>query len=200
VEKTKTNMTKQKLEVKTSPIMVATMKIKIKGESPLLMEKFSDRSRQLLLDAVTGKGKEKRKNRDLKLEVQEKIHKCSNGKPGIPAMAFKRALVEMSPYVEGLDKKRVRGSVYVIGDLVPLKYKKMTVHKTLGRDAGINRAPREIWRPMFDGWSCELNIRYNAAQMTPQQIVELLKLAGFQNGAGGWRPQCGGQFGMFSVA
>lgn len=192
-------MAKKVVEIKTSPIKVETMTVRIKGESPLLMEKFSDRTRQQLVNVITGKGREKNKNRDLNVEVQEKIHKLPNGKPGLPCTAFKRAMVEASVYVEGMDKKRVRGSVYVIGDLTPLKYKKMTVHKCLGRDAGINRAPREIWRPQFHDWECELSIRYNAAQVTPNNIVELLKVSGFSMGVGGWRPQCDGSFGMFNV-
>ena len=44
-----------------------------------------------------------------------------------------------------------------------------------------------------------VTIKYNAAQVTPDQVVELLKLAGFHIGIGGWRPQCDGQYGMFHV-
>ena len=192
-------MGKSKVEIKSNPIEVATMEIGIVGETPLLMEKFSDASRQQLLNIAVGKGREKRKNRDMNQEVKDKIHQANNGKPGFPACAFKKAMVEAAVYIDGMDKKRVRGSLFVIGDVVPIAFKKMTVNKAVGRDKGINRAPREIWRPEFQGWSTTLTIKYNAAQVTPDQVVELLKLAGFHIGIGGWRPQCDGQYGMFRV-
>jgi hypothetical protein len=108
-------------------------------------------------------------------------------------------MVEAAPYLDGMDKKRARGSFFIIGDIVPIKFKKQVLNKALGRDSGINHAPREIWRPEFRDWECELLIRFNEAQITPHQIIELSKLSGFHIGVGGWRPQCDGQYGMYSV-
>lgn len=193
-------MATKKQEIVVAPIQIATMELGIRGDTPLLMERFSDAARQLLLQQVTGKGKEKRKNRDMNQEVKDKIHLTANGKPGFPAAAFKRAMVEASVYVANMDKKRAKGSFYILGNILPIRSKKMVVNKALGRDSGINHAPREIWRPEFQGWSAKLLLRYNASQITPEAIVELAKLAGFHIGVGGWRPQCSGSYGMFSVA
>lgn len=189
----------KQVQVTVSPIEIATMQLKIVGETPMLQEKMADRIREQMLNLVTGKGKEKNKNRDLTKEVEEKIHRNLKGEVCFPTSGFRKAMVEVAPYLDGMDKKRAR-AIQVIGELVPIQYKKQVTNKAIGKDSGINRAPREIWRPEFQDWSCVLTIRYNAQQITPQQIVELAKLAGFHIGVGSWTPQHNGQYGMFSVA
>lgn len=196
-------MKNKKVEIKIKPIEVRTMNLKIVGTTPMLQEKMSEKIREQLKNLVTGKGKEKNKNRDLELEVKEKIHKDSKGNIGFPASGFKKAMVEAAPYLDGMDKKKAKGSFFIIGnlenDLVAIKSKKYVINKAVGRDSGINRAPREIWRPEFRDWSCVLNIRYNSMQISPEAIVELAKLAGFHIGVGSWNPQHGGSFGTFTI-
>ena len=192
---------KQKKQViPITPIQIATSTLKIKGTTSMLQEKMSEKIREQLKNLVTGKGKEKNKTRDLMEEVKDKVHRTPNGKVGFPSSGFKKAMVEVAPYIDGLDKKKVRGSFFVMEDLVPISFKKQVVNKAVGRDSGINRAPREIWRPEFNDWSCDLKIKYNSVQITLPQIVELAKLAGFHIGVGSWTPQHGGNHGMFTVA
>lgn len=204
--KTKTEAKEQgkKLEVSIAPIKIATMELPIIGVTSLLMEKMSEGIRQQLVNLVTGQGKEKKKARDLAQEVKDKIHQDDKGNVGFPAGGFKKAMVEASVYLDGSNKKLSKGSFFVIGnlqgDLVGIKFKKMVTNRAVGRDSGINRAPREIWRPEFQDWSATLHIRYNASQISPQQIVEIAKLAGFHIGVGSWNPQHGGNFGTFEVA
>lgn len=193
----------KKVEVTLKPIEIATIQIHLKGVTSLLMEKMSVETREQLLNMVTGKGKEKKKTRNMENEVEQKIHKDSKGNVGFPAGGFKKAMVEVAPYLDGMDKKRAKGSFFVIGnlegDLVSINYKKKVTSKMMGRDSGINRAPREIWRPEFQNWSCILNIRYNAGQITPDQIAELAKLAGFHIGVGSFTPQHNGVYGTFTL-
>ena len=190
----------KKVQITIAPIKIATMQLKVKGETSLLQEKMSERIREQLKNMVEGKGKEKNKTRDLTSEVDEKIHKNLKGEVCFPTSGFKKAMVEAAPYLDGLDKKKAKGSFFILGELAPIKYKTKVINKAMGRDSGINRAPREIWRPEFKDWSCVLTIRYNEQQITPTQIIELSKLAGFHIGVGSWTPQHGGQYGMFTVS
>ena len=206
VIKTKAELVKpveNKHRVEIKPIEVKTVTINITGDTPLLMEKMSEKVREQLKNLVTGKGKEKNKTRVLEDEVKEKIHMDEDGNIGFPASGFKKAMVEVAPYLDGMDKKKAKGSFFIIGDLrgdlVSIKHKKQVTNKAVGRDSGINRAPREIWRPEFQDWSCKLFLRYNASQITLNQIIELAKLAGFHIGVGSWTPQHSGSYGMFRV-
>ena len=88
----------------------------------------------------------------------------------------------------------------VIGNIIPIKFSEQVINKTMGRDSGVKRSPRPIWRPEFRGWSCELLIRYNSSLISKEQVVNLLKLSGFHIGVGGWTPQHFGNYGMYIIA
>lgn len=190
---------KEKKEIKIEPIKIGEFKVKIIGQTSLLMERMSERTTQELKDRMEGKGKDKNKVKDFESEVEEKIHRTSDGKVGFPAVGFKKALVAAAPYMDGMNMKLAK-SIVVVGDIIPIKFKTQVTNKTIGRDSGRNRAPRPIWRPEFQDWSCELNVRYNSSLITVEQIVGLLKLAGFHIGVGGWTPQHDGSYGTFTVA
>ena len=195
-------MKKQKNIVRVSPIEVASFKLKVEGETPLLMHKFSDISKQGLLDKQAGKSVErhKRTKEAIAKEVDACIHRMPDGKVGFPASGFKKAMVEAATgkLLQGVNGKLAKGSFFIIGNLVPIKYKRQKVNEAIGR-IGRN-IPMVVFRPEFDGWSTELDVRYNLAQITPQQIVTLANLAGFHIGIGDWRPQCSGTYGTFKVS
>lgn len=194
----------QVLDIQVTPINLQslTLNLRAMSGSTLLMNKYSDKERDLMTKKQTGQTTEKKKIRNLDEEVEAKKHKTSDGEIGFPAAGFKAAFVEAAPYMEGMDKK-LASSIQIMGGIIPLKYKKEQVNKAVTTDSGMSKAPRETWRPEFVDWSVELNIQYNASQITAQQIVELAKLAGFHIGVGAWRPYTkksnGGNHGMFTV-
>lgn len=193
--------TEEQKEVQINPLLIAEMRTKIIGLTPFLMNKMSDKEKQTMLDKQMGKGAEKNKIRDPKQEVENKIHHLSNGTVGIPIIGIKKSMVEAAPLLE-MEKKLVRGSMFIIpedNNLVTLNYKKMVVNEATTRDSGINRTPRTTFRPEFRDWSCEFVIKYNAKQITVDQILNLLKIAGFHVGLGSWRPLTDGIFGTFTV-
>lgn len=201
-KKTETKPQEKEKVIDVEPLLIATMRAKIVGITPYLSNKMSDKEKQSMLDKQMGKGSEKNKIRNPQQEVEDKIHKMSNGKVGIPIVAIKKAMVESAPYLE-MEKKLVRGGLFIVaedGNLVPLTYKKMVVNEAITRDSGISRTPRTTFRPEFRDWSCEFTIKYNAKQITPNQIFNLLKVAGFHIGLGSWRPLTDGNFGTFTVA
>jgi hypothetical protein len=201
---------KEKLQEKTkeetkqvviNPLVIATMKFRIVGLTPLLLNKMSEKEKQLMLDKQMGKGTEKNKIRNPIDEVENKIHKMSGNRVGIPIDSIKNALIESAPSLD-LYKKQVTGSLFIIpeeNNLVPITYKKMVTNESITRDGNQARTPRTTFRPQFNDWSCEFVIRYNAKAITPDIIVNLLKVAGFSNGLGAWRPATKGSYGMFEV-
>ena len=56
------------------------------------------------------------------------------------------------------------------------------------------------YRGEFREWSVDLDVQYNAAAVSPEQVVNLFNVAGFAVGVGEWRPEKNGSFGMFHVA
>jgi len=56
------------------------------------------------------------------------------------------------------------------------------------------------YRPQFDPWAAKVRIAFNAAAISPEQIANLLDIAGFGVGVGEWRPEKDGSFGRFHVS
>ena len=56
------------------------------------------------------------------------------------------------------------------------------------------------FRPEYRDWSMEFDVVFNSRAISPEQIVNLVNIAGFGIGIGEWRPERSGQFGMFHVA
>lgn len=180
------------------PLVRDEMKLKIRGLTPLLQEKM-DMSVVEKYDKK--KGKKILGNDDDRVEmekVESKIHYTDDGNVGFPASGFAKGMVEVAPYLD-LDKKRIRGSIRVLGNIIPINFKQQVLNKSWGKTSGITRSPRKIIRPAFIDWSCELVIQFNKNTISAEQIVNLLNYAGFHMGLGGWRPEKGGSYGQYEV-
>ena len=191
-------MSEKSVNVAIQQLIPQEITVSIKGITPLLMEKMSED----VVDAIDKKKSDKiviKDRREESEKVGEKIHHTEDGNIGFPAAGFARGMVEVAPYLEGLDKKLVRGSIRVMGNIIPITYDEQTTNTTYGKQSGISKAPRRIIRPEFKGWSCKLNIRYNASTISAEQIVNLLNYAGFHMGIGAWRPACSGSYGQYRV-
>lgn len=194
-------MVKEKVKPQTQkvisqPLIKKTITVQIVGESDLLMNRMSEQTKELLKNKVEGKATQK-VNRELDKEAEEKIHYDIKGNVIIPTFAFKAAIVEAAVYLNNMDKKLAK-SIIIEGDFVPLKYKSQYTREDFGKPQR-GGTPLPIRRPAFKDWSCELKITFNSSIIPPDSIINLLRLAGFHNGVGAWRPACQGQFGRFDV-
>jgi len=192
----------KKVEVLLQPIVVNTLTVKIKGVTPLLMDRFTEETQNQILAKQTGISKSNKKQvRDTKQEVKDAIHITTSGQVGYPAHGFKAGMMECTSFVgdKMFSKKLVSGAVKIVNvedGLIPIKYKKQTVLKH-------NIAHNIKFSPQFHDWSCELKIQYDGNNISAQDIITLLNYAGFYIGIGAWRPKCSkggsGEYGMFEV-
>ena len=193
-----TNETKNnQTNVELHQLKKEMIEVNIVGATSLLMEaqdKFAAENIQRKKDkkvTIEDKRTDEQKFEDKKW--------LSEGKPGIPAIAFHKGMIAVAPYIEGLDMKRVRGSIRVMGDIIPISFKKELTNIKFGKDSGMTKAPRKIVRPEYTDWSCKLKIVYNSTNISAEQVVNLLNWAGFQVGVGGFRPEHSGSFGQYEV-
>jgi len=193
----------QKKIIKIEPIVVGEFTVNIKGKAPLIMDKFTDAAKDLIIAKQTGVSKgNKKKIRDIKDEIKHAIHITSKGKIGFPAYGFKRGMAECTSFVgdKFFSKKLVYGAVRIVNTedgLVPITYKKQDV---LEHNIGHNVK----YSPQFHDWGCKLTIRYDKNNISAQDIITLLNYAGFYVGIGGNRPKGGGggtgEFGTYEVS
>jgi hypothetical protein len=191
----------EKVEVPISinKIDLVTMNFKITGTSPLLMDKFPEEVKKQIEDKQTGKNQTKKKNRDIDKEIEQAVHKTSDGKICYPAVGFKVGLIEATSFVgdKFFSKKLLKGIqiVNAIEGLVPIQYKKKDI---LVRNIQSNTKHT----PQFHDWECVLSIQFDKNNISAEDLANLINYAGFYYGVGIWSPRCksGGSYGMYKLA
>ena len=190
------------IEVKTIPLNLNEIKITVVGKSPLVMGKMSEETKKGILDKQTGITKgNKKKVRDIEKESTEAIHKTNDGTIGFPFHGFKAGMMDVTSFIgdKFFSRKLVSGAVQitnVVDGLIPIKFKKQDILEHF-----IN--PNTLFSPQFHEWSCELEICYDANNISAQDIMNLLNHAGHYVGVGMWRPKGkdggSGIYGMYYV-
>lgn len=188
-------------KINIRPLKIGSIKLKVVGKTPYMPEPMD----MAVLDRYDQKKSKKSYQKDDISEedkAKEKYYYTSDGKKGIPARAFYNSMIRASSYL--FDKKdggmrNVKEGINILGDILPLKYKKEVQLTHWGRMSGQTKAPRKIIRNSFEGWSCELVVEYNQEQLSPEQIINILNWAGFHIGVGAFRKEKTGNYGGFYV-
>lgn len=188
------------------PIKLETMTLEVTGDQ-LLMDKMTERQKKIMQTYFEGNVKKmkiekKRTSEIAEIEkdediIEEKIHKTYDGKPGFPAIGFKKGMMAVAQHA-GLYKKDAN-ILRVLGDVIPIKYDKKLKSEMWGKTSGQHKTPIRIVRPLFTNWSCQVTIQFDSTVITAQSVANLLNRAGFEQGLGGFRPQFGGNFGVYKV-
>lgn len=190
------------VQICLQPVNMKKMKLNIKGKTPLLMDRFSDEVMAQILAKQTGVAKgNKKKVRDTEKETQDSVHVTSEGFVGFPVYGFKKGMMECTSFVgdKMFSKKLVSGAVKIVNGvdgLIPIEYEKQDVlkHSIKGQTK---------FTPQFHKWSCELELLYDANNISSADIATLVNYAGFYCGIGAWRPKGrdggSGEFGMYEV-
>ena len=203
-------MSKQVEVLEIPPLELETMSIKIVGDSPLIVHAWDEKAKQEMLDKQMKKAKQGKKAKDPKDCYRKSLYWLDeNGnriKPGqdvekhehfgVPAVMFKAAAVNAANEV-GLHKTKTRQAFRVLKEFVKINGK-----PSMREDmVKIAMGTADIrYRGEFKEWSAVIQVQFNANRYSAEQIVNLFNTAGFCVGVGEWRPQRGGDFGMFHVA
>jgi len=189
-------------EAVTIPALeTAKVVITIRGLTSLIVHRFSDKSRKQMEDAQQGAPRHKRAPKNPRQEFENSLYVISRGKYGFPASGFKKAMVSACRYAEGITMSKAYGAFHVIGDLLPIEGAKPIMRTDVVRVGKFGSRTADMrYRGEFTKWQIKLTILYNKRIITtPTQLAHLANIAGFSVGVGEWRPEKGGQFGMFEV-
>ena len=186
-------MATQDRSVELTPMQRRVAKIRIVGDSPLVVHAFSEKAKQA--KAI----------RDPEADFNEARYRLEDGRDGFPATAFKQAAVNAARYVDGLTMTELWGAFHVcLGqELVAIDGPEPRMREDCvrvgGKGPGTGAADLR-YRPEYFPWSVDLDIVYNERAVSVEQIINLFSIAGFAIGLGENRPQKKGQWGMFHVA
>lgn len=198
--------------VELLPIQVQEFGLKVRGLSPLICHRFSEKAKKQIEDKQQKKAKTAKEARDPQAEFLSSLYTFPGDvagvkgcRYGVPAVWFKLAAVDACRFSDGLKMTMARGAFHVMGEspdsggLVLLKYDDLRMREDA---VTIGMGSRDLrYRGEFSNWSVNLKIRYNAACISVEQIINLINVAGFGCGIGERRPSqgCSDQFGMFAV-
>lgn len=187
--------------VQLKPINVQKLRVTVEGTSPLIMHKWSEKALRQMREKGGGKKTKERTARDPAAESRDATYIAPDGKPGLPLLALKSAIITAAHKDIGIEKTLVRKGLFIQAPdsslVLPMKASKPVVREDCVR-VGMGAADLR-YRPQFDEWAVDVNIEYDADLLQPGDIVNLIDRAGFGVGVGEWRPEKGGEFGRFRV-
>ena len=192
-------MAEQKVNLKK--LDIGTVKLTIVGDSPYLPEPM-DMAVLEKYNKIRSKQSYTKDDISEEEKVKAKLYTTDDGKPGIPARAIYNSMIRGSSYLFDIKQggmRNIKEGVTLVGDILPLKFKKQRVVTHWGRTSGMKGSPRKIMRNAFDDWSVEITVQFNKANLSAEQIVNVLNWAGFHIGVGGFRKEKTGNFGAFHV-
>lgn len=196
-------------------INIKTAIIKVVGDSPLIMHKWSEKAKKEILDKQMKKAKTKGHDAKdpvadfinsvywLEGEPEEKTEEGflnaiqSGAKFGFPSVAFKASAVAAG-YRVGVTKDKVsmNAAFHIDGEFVEI----VGVPEMREDMVRVGMGTADIrYRGEFKEWSATFPVRYNASAISIEQLINLFNLGGFACGIGEWRAEKGGTYGMYHV-
>lgn len=194
---------------------IRTATVKIVGDSPLIMHRWSEKAKKEILDKQMKKAKSK--GHDAKDPFADFISSMYwlDGEPenktpegfaaaledgarfGFPSTAVKAAAVAAA-YRAGITKNMVsmNGAFHILGEFVEI-HGEPVMREDMVR-VGLGVADIR-YRGEFPEWWSSFTVRYNAAVLSLEQLINMINMGGFACGIGEWRAEKGGVYGSFHV-
>lgn len=199
------------LQIKPLKQTTAVFEIQSAGV-PLMQLRFSQKGKEAYMqkqsEGSQGKSKNKREPKDFDKLYQEAMYQPKKGGYGMPASAFRAALISACRTV-GFKMTLAKLSVFVEAD----DYDKLDntplvkiVGEPIRSDMVVRNATGVIdvrTRPQWPEWSANVRIRFDEDQFSLTDVANLLARVGAQVGIGEGRPDsrasAGLGFGLFDV-
>jgi len=181
--------------VAIKPANIQRAVFKIKGTAPLVQARFSKKAELMkkMSEGGTARSKKERTARDFEQDMRDAMHVSSEGWQGIPAPAFRAAMIsacrlvgfkmtiaKLSVFVDADGLDAMDGQPLVKFDGTPEQHTMHTRNATGVVDVRC--------RPMWREWSASVRIKYDADQFTLTDITNLMQRVGMQVGIGEGRP------------
>lgn len=178
----------------------------IVGETPLIMNRFSEKARQEMLLPAPKKNKAEKASslkHDPVLEFRSGIYMTRDANAPtavhLPTNAFHKAVGQAAIDIPGQAKSVMLRLTSVCTATVNL-YGNPSLFCRMVRSSGMNAAPDIRTRPIFAEWACEIEFQIVSNLVKEAQVTNLLAAAGTIVGMCDWRPQKGGSYGRFRLA
>lgn len=188
-----------------SKIASETLAVPIIGTTPLIVHKFSEKSKRQMLDAQQGRRTPK-ETRDPKAEYEAAFYRTKEGY-GFPVTAFKAATVGAARfYGKDVRMTEIRQFMFMRGvysDNDPQQLVEIVGEPRMREDVvrlgGPSRSADLRYRPEFPEWRAVLEVVYVKSCISRESVLSLIDAGGMGIGIGEWRPEKRGEFGQYMI-
>jgi hypothetical protein len=209
------DLSQQVVTTTISAPRIGELPVHIIGTAPYVQNRFGAKAMNVMRDkqaagSTTNKGK-KRDAKDFMACYEDAKHVSHEGWLGIPAPAFRNAMVDACRLV-GFKMTHAKLGVFIQADgfdavdgtaLVKITKgePKYAEHAVRNESGVADIRPRPMWDP---GWEAIVRVKFDADMFTANDVANLMHRVGLQVGVGEGRPNskksCGLGWGLFEIA
>lgn len=193
------------------PIDVRYFSVEIIGDSPLIVHAWSEKAKKEMLNKQMKKATKGKDAKDPWEDFCNALYWLSpkpekptpedikNGEFGFPSIAVKACAID-GAYQQGVIPKKTtaRGAFHIDDEFIKIEGIP-EMREDMVQIGGMSKVADIRYRPEFKNWRAKFMVKYNAAAISPEQILSMLNFGGFAVGLGEWRPSRDGNFGRFHV-
>jgi hypothetical protein len=191
-------------EIPILEVQTQTIEFYIRGTSPLLYNRVTEKAwRELLLPAPKknrGERASTLKHNPLE-EFRASAYKSPTGPTYlvIPKLNFKAAARNAALDIPGAFKTQIGRLTYVEDGYFPI-YGMPYIHMGIVRMADTNRTPDVRTRAILPRWATKIALTIVRPRLTDRGLANLVGMSGVTNGIGDWRQEKGsGSYGQFRI-
>jgi len=173
--------------------------IAIRGTAPYVQHKFSQKARAMIearqRQGSRARTRKERAARDFEEDFHNAMHRTKAGKPGIPASAFRKALISACRLVSfTMTRAKLGLFIYPVAEfdedgtpLVLISGEMFDpVAEPVRNETGVvDLRVRPKWKP---GWRAVVPVRWDLDMFGPEDVLNLMSRAGEQVSIGEGRP------------
>jgi hypothetical protein len=183
-------------------IPAETIRVPILGTSPLIVNRFSEKAKKQMLDAMQGRRSPK-KAKDPEAEFQGSLYRLKDGGYGFPAIAFKAATVSAARfYGKDVTMTGLRQTLFFHGEPGADSQQMCRIdgEPVMREDTvRVGQGSDLRYRGEFTEWATTVDVTYITSALTRESVVSLIEAGGMGVGVGEWRPERRGDFGTYRV-
>lgn len=191
--------------IELRPLQDEEIEVQVIGLTPIIPHRWSEKAKALMPghpNAETGR-MTKKGVRKPEEEAEACVYRLEDGRPGMPATAFKAAMVSACRFFERPSMVEAKLLLHIKGEgeeqLVAFEG---DPHLREDTPRNANGSADLRYRYSFYPWSARLVIRFTPSSISPASVIALVDAAG-RVGVGDWRPgapkSATGTFGTFRV-
>ncbi len=193
-------------EITIIQINQGELRVCIKGDSPLICEAMSYKSKGELLFPRGRLNDAEKASRMKHVPVEEyraSTYRSDDSKSKtriiFPSAAFKKAAASSAIDIPGAAKAQIGRLLWAVGDYVEI-FGVPKLLMSVVRSSDMARTPDIRTRAILPEWACSITFRFMSPMLKEATVVNLLAAGGVIRGVGGWRQEKGsGSYGQFSI-